>query len=257
MKRFHRLTTKILIGGVILITLPMMVPAETLSQVLNGQTERTLLAQESQQRIDKVVEQTRKMEDRYRAALKEIDGLKIYNQLLELQIENQARVKVDLEQSILVASQINRNIVPVLVGMIDALDQFVQMDVPFLMEERTNRVNSLDELMQREDVTVAEKFRKVTEAYQIENDYGKTIETYKDTLEVDGKTLELDFLLIGRVSFLYQSVDGDVSGVWNQKTRSWENADDNRNGIKAGLKIAKKQVAPDLVILPVDSAEAI
>ena len=175
MKRFHRLTTKILIGGVILITLPMMVPAETLSQVLNGQTERTLLAQESQQRIDKVVEQTRKMEDTYRAALKEIDGLKIYNQLLELQIENQARVKVDLEQSILVASQINRNIVPVLVGMIDALDQFVQMDVPFLMEERTNRVNSLDELMQREDVTVAEKFRKVTEAYQIENDYGKTI----------------------------------------------------------------------------------
>ena len=257
MKRFHRLTTKILIGGVILITLPMMVPAETLSQVLNGQTERTLLAQESQQRIDKVVEQTRKMEDRYRAALKEIDGLKIYNQLLELQIENQARVKVDLEQSILVASQINRNIVPVLVGMIDALDQFVQMDVPFLMEERTNRVNSLDELMQREDVTVAEKFRKVTEAYQIENDYGKTIETYKDTLEVDGKTLELDFLRIGRVSFLYQSVDGDVSGVWNQKTRSWENADDNRNGIKAGLKIAKKQVVPDLVILPVDSAEAI
>jgi len=235
----------------------MMVPAETLSQVLNGQTERTLLAQESQQRIDKVVEQTRKMEDRYRAALKEIDGLKIYNQLLELQIENQARVKVDLEQSILVASQINRNIVPVLVGMIDALDQFVQMDVPFLMEERTNRVNSLDELMQREDVTVAEKFRKVTEAYQIENDYGKTIETYKDTLEVDGKTLELDFLRIGRVSFLYQSVDGAVSGVWNQKTRSWENADDNRNGIKAGLKIAKKQVAPDLVILPVDSAEAI
>ena len=257
MKRFHRLTTKILIGGVILITLPMMVPAETLSQVLNGQTERTLLAQESQQRIDKVVEQTRKMEDRYRAALKEIDGLKIYNQLLELQIENQARVKVDLEQSILVASQINRNIVPVLVGMIDALDQFVQMDVPFLMEERTNRVNSLDELMQREDVTVAEKFRKVTEAYQIENDYGKTIETYKDTLEVDGKTLELDFLRIGRVSFLYQSVDGAVSGVWDQKTRSWVDADDNRNGIKAGLKIAKKQVAPDLVILPVDSAEAI
>ena len=234
-----------------------MVPAETLSQVLNGQTERTLLAQESQQRIDKVVEQTRKMEDRYRAALKEIDGLKIYNQLLELQIENQARVKVDLEQSILVASQINRNIVPVLVGMIDALNQFVQMDVPFLMEERTNRVNSLDELMQREDVTVAEKFRKVTEAYQIENDYGKTIETYKDTLEVDGKTLELDFLRIGRVSFLYQSVDGAVSGVWDQKTRSWVDADDNRNGIKAGLKIAKKQVAPDLVILPVDSAEAI
>ena len=257
MKRFHRLTIKILLGGVILITLPMIAPAETLSQVLNGQTERTLLAQESQQRIDKVVEQTRKMEDRYRAALKEIDGLQIYNQLLELQIENQERVKVDLEQSILVASQINRKIVPVMTQMIDSLDQFVQLDVPFLMNERTERVDFLKDLMQREDVTVAEKFRKVTEAYQIENDYGKTIETYKDTLDVDGKTLELDFLRIGRVSFLYQSVDGKVSGVWNQKTRSWEDAGDNRNEIKAGLKIAKKQVAPDLVMLPVDSAEAI
>ena len=257
MKRFHRLTTKILIGGVILITLPMMVPAETLSQVLNGQTERTLLAQESQQRIDKVVEQTRKMEDRYRAALKEIDGLKIYNQLLELQIENQERVKVDLEQSIANVAIVNRQIVPVMTRMIDSLEQFISLDVPFLNQERADRVQGLKDLMSRQDVTVAEKFRKVTEAYQIENDYGKTIETYKDTLEVDGKTLELDFLRIGRVSFLYQSVDGGVSGVWNQKTRSWENADDNRNGIKAGLKIAKKQVAPDLVILPVDSAEAI
>ena len=141
--------------------------------------------------------------------------------------------------------------------MIESLDQFVELDVPFLLEERNNRVDFLNELMQREDVTVAEKFRKVTEAYQIENDYGKTIETYKDTLDVDGKTLELDFLRIGRISFLYQSVDGQVSGVWNQKTRSWQDASDNRNEIKAGLRIAKKQVAPDLVILPVDSAEAI
>ena len=164
MKIFHRLTGKILMGGVMLITLPMILPAETLSQVLNGQNERILLAQESQQRVEKVAEQTRKMEDKYRAALKEISGLEIYNQLLELQIENQARVKVDLETSIIVASQINRQIVPVMTKMIDSLDQFIQLDVPFLMDERTKRVDFLEELMQREDVTVAEKFRKVTEA---------------------------------------------------------------------------------------------
>ena len=69
MKIFHRLTGKILMGGVMLITLPMILPAETLSQVLNGQHERTLLAQESQQRVEKVAEQTRKMEDKYRACL--------------------------------------------------------------------------------------------------------------------------------------------------------------------------------------------
>ena len=257
MKHFHRLTTNIVIISFMLIAIPMILPAQTLSQVLNGQTERTLLAQESQQRVDTVVEQTRKMEDKYRATLKEIDGLQIYNRLLELQIENQARVKVDLEKSIVVASQINRQIVPTMTKMIESLDQFVSLDVPFLLEERTNRVSSLKEIMERQDVTVAEKFRKVSEAYQIENDYGKTIETYKDTLEVDGQTLELDFLRVGRISFMYQSIDGKTSGVWNQRTKQWEDADSHRNQIKMGLSIAKKQIAPDLVILPVDSAETI
>ena len=256
MRIFQSVTQKIVYVSLILFTIPMILPAQTLSQILGTQTERTLIAQESQVRVDKVVTQTRTMEDQYRATLKEIDGLLIYNKLLELQIENQERVKVDLEQSIANVAIVNRQIVPVMTRMIDSLDQFIVLDVPFLNKERTDRVNGLKELMSRQDVTVAEKFRKVTEAYQIENDYGRTIETYKDTLEVDGAFLELDFLRIGRIALMYQSVDGKRSGVWNQDTQSWDDASDQRNQIKLGLSIAKKQVAPDLVILPVDSPEA-
>ena len=256
MRIFQSVTQKIVYVSLILFTIPMILPAQTLSQILGTQTERTLIAQESQVRVDKVVTQTRSMEDQYRATLKEIDGLLIYNKLLELQIENQERVKVDLEQSIANVAIVNRQIVPVMTRMIDSLDQFIVLDVPFLNKERTDRVNGLKELMSRQDVTVAEKFRKVTEAYQIENDYGRTIETYKDTLEVDGAFLELDFLRIGRIALMYQSVDGKRSGVWNQDTQSWDDASDQRNQIKLGLSIAKKQVAPDLVNLPVDSPEA-
>ena len=234
----------------------MILPAQVLSQILETQTERTLKAQESQVRVDKVVTQTRSMEDHYRANLKEIDGLRIYNKLLELQVENQERVKVDLEQSIANVAIVNRQIVPVMTRMIDSLEQFISLDVPFLNQERTDRVEALKELMSRQDVTVAEKFRKVTEAYQIENDYGRTIETYKDTLDLDGAILELDFLRIGRIALLYQSVNGKISGVWNQDTQSWDDASSQRNQIKLGLNIAKKQVPPDLVILPVDSPEA-
>ena len=234
----------------------MILPAQVLSQILETQTERTLKAQESQVRVDKVVTQTRTMEDQFRANLKEIDGLRIYNKLLELQVENQERVKVDFEQSIANVAIVNRQIVPVMTRMIDSLEQFIALDVPFLNQERTDRVEALKELMSRQDVTVAEKFRKVTEAYQIENDYGRTIETYKDTLDLDGAILELDFLRIGRIALMYQSVDGKISGVWNQDTQSWDDASSQRNQIKLGLSIAKKQVPPDLVILPVDSPEA-
>ena len=256
MRIFQSVTQKFVYVSLALFTIPIILPAQTLSQILATQTERTLIAQESQVRVDKVATQTRSMEDQYRATLKEIDGLLIYNKLLELQIENQERVKVDLEQSIANVAIVNRQIVPVMTRMIDSLDQFIVLDVPFLNKERTDRVNGLKELMSRQDVTVAEKFRKVTEAYQIENDYGRTIETYKDTLEVDGAFLELDFLRIGRIALMYQSVDGKRSGVWNQDNQSWDDASDQRNQIKLGLSIAKKQVAPDLVILPVDSPEA-
>ena len=257
MNSIHRVTSKIAVIGLLLIAIPMILPAQTLSQVLEAQTERTLISQSSQERVDKIVQQTRSLEDKYRASLKEIEGLLIYNQLLDLQIENQERVMIDLEKSIVMVSIINRQIVPVMTRMIESLEQFISLDVPFLKEERTNRVKNLKEIMVRQDVTVAEKYRKVTEAYQIENDYGRTIETYKDTLEVDGATLELDFLRVGRISLMYQSVDGKVSGVWNQKTQSWEDAQNSRNQIKMGLRIAKKMVPPDLVILPVDSPEAI
>ena len=75
-------------------------------------------------------------------------------------------------------------------------------------------------------------------------------------MDVDGAILELDFLRIGRISLLYQSVDGKISGAWNQDTQSWDDASSQRNQIKLGLRIAKKQVPPDLVILPVASPEA-
>ena len=254
--RIFQGATTIVCVSLMLISIPMILPAQVLSQILETQTERTLKAQESQVRVDKVVTQTRSMEDHYRANLKEIDGLRIYNKLLELQVENQERVKVDLEKSIANVAIVNRQIVPVMTRMIDSLEQFISLDVPFLNQERTDRVEALKELMSRQDVTVAEKFRKVTEAYQIENDYGRTIETYKDTLDLDGAILELDFLRIGRIALLYQSVDGKISGVWNQDTQSWDDASSQRNQIKLGLRIAKKQVPPDLVILPVDSPEA-
>ena len=254
--RIFQGATTIVCVSLMLISIPMILPAQILSQILETQTERTLKAQESQVRVDKVVTQTRTMEDQFRANLKEIDGLRIYNKLLELQVENQERVKVDLEQSIANVAIVNRQIVPVMTRMIDSLEQFIALDVPFLNQERTDRVEALKELMSRQDVTVAEKFRKVTEAYQIENDYGRTIETYKDTLDLDGAILELDFLRIGRIALMYQSVDGKISGVWNQDTQSWDDASSQRNQIKLGLSIAKKQVPPDLVILPVDSPEA-
>jgi len=245
-----------MVAAAFAVGMPVAGSAQSLDQVLTAENQRTRLAQESQQRIDAVVDQTRKKEDEYKRVLKEVEGLKIFNTLLERQIQGQERKKVQLTNSIDQVEVISRQIVPSMTRMIDSLKVFVELDVPFLKEERVERVAKLEDLMANPDVNDAEKFRKVTEAYQIENDYGRTIEAYSGSQDIDGQTYNVEFLRIGRVAFMYQTVDGNQSGVWDQESRSWQDANEYKNEIKAGLKIANKQVAPDLLLLPVSAPEA-
>ena len=244
-------------SAVAAISIPFVGSSQALDQELNAQLRRTRLAQESQERIDQVVQQTRSLEDQYKSVLKEIEGLDVYNTLLQRQVDNQVTQVAELRESIDQVEVINRQIVPIMTRMIESIDQFVSLDVPFLEAERKARIENLKELMERQDVTVSEKFRKVTEAYQIENDFGRTIESYKGTLDIDGATREVDFLRLGRVGLYYQTADGNLSGAWDQPNRQWVSlGGEHKNNIKLGLRIAKKQVAPDLVLLPVDAPEA-
>jgi hypothetical protein len=143
--------------------------------------------------------------------------------------------------------------------MISTLKKFIELDVPFLPEERTKRVNDLSAMMERADISVAEKFRRVLEAYQIEVDYGRTIEAYSGNLVVDGQDMEVDFLRIGRVSLVYQTRDGSRLGEWKQSAQQpgqWQAlSQDYRLGINKALRIARKQLAPDLIMVPVSLNE--
>lgn len=236
--------------------LPVIGSAQSLNDVLSAERQRTRLAQESQQRIDKVVDDTRKKEDQYKRVLKEVEGLQIYNTLVQRQIEGQVAKMEEIKTSIDQVEVINRQILPAMTRMIDGLKEFVKLDVPFLAQERNERVANLETLLERPDVNVAEKFRKVTEAYQIENDYGRTIEATEGELEIDGAKYSGQFLRIGRIAYMFQTPDGAFSRVWDQEARRWEDGDEYKSQIKFGLKIANKQVAPELVLLPVPAPEA-
>ena len=238
------------------VALQLAAQAQSLNDVIGVQQNRTTLAQESQQKIDAVVDQTRLLEDQYKAVLKEIDGLRIYNQLLQRQINRQVAKMAELNDSIDRVAVVSRQIAPLMLRMIESVTQFVSLDVPFLLEERQARVAQLELLLETEEITVAERFRKVMEAYQIENDYGRTIEAYTGTLNIDGATRNVEFLRIGRIALLYQTADGKLSGAWDQDERKWvELGNEYKNSIRQGLRIANKQIAPDLVLLPVDTPE--
>jgi hypothetical protein len=238
------------------IALSGSVFAQSVDQVLQADQRRLNLAQQSQERINTVVEGTRSLEDQYRAINKEIDGLKVYNRLMNAQVQGQMATLEDIGLSMDQVDVINRQIFPLMERMIDGLDQSVKVDVPFLMDERTGRVDNLKEIMSRSDVSVAEKFRKVMEAYQIENDYGTTIEDYKQTLTLEGEgTRAFNMLRIGRVGLYFQSDDTRITGRWNNTTRVWDIDNSARNEVRKGLRVARQLVAPELINVPVSAAE--
>ena len=227
--------------------------AVSINEVMQEGENRADAGETAQKRIDSVADQTEKIINDYRAVTKVVDGLRVYNALLQTQLNNQESEMQALSESIANVALIERQIIPLMTRMVDALDEFVQLDTPFLMKERTERVARLRDMMERSDVTAAEKFRRVIEGYQIENDYGRTIEAYKGSTPINGNELEVDFLRIGRVALLYQTVGGAYTGAWDKTTGTFVELPPAtyKKQVADGLKIARKQVAPDLLIVPV------
>ncbi len=229
--------------------------AQSVDQVLQAQDRRLDLAQQSQERINNIVEGTRSLEDQYRSINKEIDGLKVYNRLMVAQTSGQNAVLEDIALSMDQVDVINRQIFPLMERMIDGLEQSVALDVPFLMEERTNRINALKDIMERSDVSVAEKFRKVMEAYQIENDYGTSIDQYEETIELDdGSVRDYTVLRVGRIGLYFQSQDAAITGRWDSEVGDWVLDDSARSEIQKAIRMAKDLIAPELILVPVSAS---
>ena len=250
----RRLTTVFIASSVIAISGSVF--AQSVDQVLSADKRRLDLAQQSQERVNAIVEGTRSLEDEYRAINKEIDGLKVYNRLMKAQVDGQSSTLEDIALSMDQVDVINRQIFPLMERMIDGLKQSVSLDIPFLLDERTERIDKLAEIMSLSNVSVAEKFRKVMEAYQIENDYGSTTEFYTQSLTIDDETRSFNMLRVGRIGLYFQSDDTKITGLWDNSAREWVMDNSARGEVRKGLRMAKQLIAPELINIVVPAPEA-
>ncbi|MCG8534932.1 MAG: DUF3450 domain-containing protein [Pseudomonadales bacterium] len=246
---------RLLVLGVSLIHVSAW--ADKTDRIVEGEKANIKRAAQSQQRIDAISDKTQSLFQDFQLELKRIEDLKVYNLQLEQQIARQKQSIVDTKQAIQDVAIVERQITPLLTRMIDSMEAFINLDVPFLLEERFERVAFLRHTLQRTDVTLSEKYRQVIEAYNVEVNYGNTIESYRGTLKVNNQNREVEFLRIGRVGLMYQTLDGTELGAWNSRNRQWEPLDGRyRRDIRLGLKVARKQAAPELLTLPMLAPES-
>ncbi len=237
-----------LIAGM-LATGPVL--ADSVRDVLR-EGESFLVAQrESQQRVDAMDSQTQDVDAEYQRLLRQIEGLEAYNRQLQTQIDAQESEIARTDASISKATEVDRQLLPLLNNMVGTYAELVEVSPPFLPDERAERIDFLSETVDRADVAAAEKFRQVLDAYMTELSYGNTIEAYSDVIITDGGEREVSVLRLGRIGLYYQTSDRMHTGRWNPDLGQWESLGaEYRNGVYQAIRVANKLTAPSLLTLP-------
>jgi len=240
------------------LTLAMVSPvgAQKLDAAVNEQAAANRDAAASQQKIDQLADRTQDMVSKYRQALSDAEALKKYNEQLAIQVKSQGERLANMKRQLVDIEGTQRDVLPLMQKMIDTLEEFVKLDVPFQIEERTKRVANLKSVLARADVSTSEKYRRILEAYQIETEYGRTLEAYEGKLGDGDKARTVQFVRLGRVSLMYQTPDGRETGYWDAAGKKWVEDSGYAHDVKEAIRVAKKQGAPDLLWAPVPAPVA-
>jgi len=191
---------------------------------------------------------------RYARAVTDVASLERFNQLQEEQVRSQEEEMASIQRQLVEIDTTNREVLPLMQRMVDTLARFVELDVPFRIEERTATVENLKSVMERADVSVAEKYRLILEAYQSELDYGRTIEAYEGK-GPDGRTVE--FARLGRVTLLYRTLDGTEAGYWDANAKDWVRDPSYHDAVEEAIRRGNEDGAPELLTVPVPAPQEV
>ncbi|MCK9564312.1 MAG: DUF3450 domain-containing protein [Bacteroidales bacterium] len=252
----HRL--KVMAMSAVLSTgvLATSLHAQQVDDVLQAGAQKVEQAKASQQRVDNLSDQAYNLLQEFKTVNKQIEGLRVYNAQLDRQIANQTQAMADLQESIENATLMERQIMPLTLKMLDALEQFVKLDLPFYQDRRLQSIERVRTNLDSSRYSAAEKFRQVLELYDIESQYSRTIEHYDGMIEKDGVERQVTFFRVGRIALMYQVPDQSETGAWDGETSSWQVANNFRSSVSQGIRIAKQQAAIDILNLPISAPEA-
>jgi len=245
------------IVGAITLAGSNIAAADGLSDLQKAEAKIFVDAAKSQQRVDSIYEQTIDLLGEYRIVVADAEVLKGYNDHVQLMVNDQKANIASLQEQIDYIDTIKQGVVPLMYKMIDSLEKFVDLDVPMNLERRKERIEGLRTVMANSDVPTSEQFRVVLEAYEIEAGYGNIFDAYQGELDLGDRTITADFVHMGRVALMAQSLDFKNAWVWNNNTRTWDElGEEYFKPIRDSIAMARKQLPMNLTKLPVFAAGA-
>jgi len=204
----------------------------------------------SQKRIDQLDDQTRALLERYRAATWQAQQLTVFAEQLEAIAERQEEEKASLRRQIDAMQRTEAELMPLMLRMLDTFEALIERDLPFLETERQERLTQVTQLMSDPEASLAQKYRRLLEAYQIEIDYGQGLDAERG--QVGERTI--DILRVGRLALYGLTLDGREAFRWDREAGEWQPADSGlRRTIRQGLRMARDTAPIALMKLPVEA----
>ena len=214
--------------------------------------------QVSQTKIDSMDDDTSLIVNEFKTVSKQIEGLRVYNAQMRKQIERQEERLKEIDKTMKEAQVMQRQIPPFTRRMLAGIEKSIELDMPFHLAERKERIAFANAAIDNPTVSPAEGLRQVLETFNVEMEYGRKLDNYKDTIEIEGQQREVNVLRVGRLALVYQSSDESLTGAWDNDTDEWVPLDNSyRNPTRKGLKIANRLATVDMLELPIQNPEAV
>lgn len=253
MKHFNNLTLFVFTA---LISTSIL--ADQIQPLLDVGEERQQSEKVSQSKIDTMDDDTSLIVNEYKTVSKQIEGLIVYNAQMRKQIQVQEERLKEIDKTMKEAQIMQRQIPPFTRRLLAGIEKSIELDLPFHLADRKERIAFAKAAIDNPTVSPAEGLRQVLETFNVEMEYGRKIDSYKDTILVGEQQREVNVLRVGRLALIYQTSDENVTGAFDNRKKEWVELDGSyRNPTKKGLRIANKLATVDMLELPVQNPEAV
>jgi len=240
------------ISLVVLTMLTSFVSASEMELVLEVGRDNSELSAQSQAKIDSTETATDKLINEFKVVSKQVEGLKLYNAQKRIQIQAQLDLMDQYDEQLVQVVVMQRQIPPLAQRMLEGLEKYVNLDTPFHIEERKQRLDLVRASLSNPKVTASEQVRQILEAYNIEAEYGRKLDAYDETIVLDGQEVVVNILRVGRLGMFFQTKDERQTGYYDNELSSWEELPGSyRIQVRDGIRMAQKLAPMDIMMLPV------
>ncbi len=232
------------------LTLPAFAQSQLGRAIQTGE-QATRRAEQTQTRINQLDDERSDMVGEFRTLLQRKQAAQLYARQQQKVVESQQRELESLNDQLGRVDEITAQTVPMLLDMVTDLEAFVSADLPFRLEERTARIETLRTAMDSADVPIVEQYRLIIEAYKAEMEYGRTVDTWEETVTIDEKPIKVDMFLYGRVALVYMSPDQRYAARYDRNVGDWVPVESKfKQDVAKAIKIAKGTTSPGVMYAP-------